>query len=285
MACTVELLCIGNELLIGKIPNSNAQWLAEQITRLGGRVDRITVVRDELSPIIGSLRSALDRKPDFILTTGGLGPTFDDMTLEGVTRALDRPLELNDVALRMIKRRLERAVAEGRLKDLRLTESRKKMATLPEGSIPLENPEGSAPGVLVETANSRVISLPGVPPEMKAIFTGSVKPLILEMSSNLNYFEKSLIVRGIGESSLSPLIDQVMGEFPDIYVKSHPRKTELYGRFIELHLSALCENPKEAKPIIEKACFRASGLIVERGADVHDAREEEIQREIDHDRI
>ncbi len=279
MPCTVELVCVGNELLIGKIPNTNAQWLAERITNLGVRVTRTSVVGDSISEIVEALRYTLSRNPDFVLTTGGLGPTFDDMTLEGIASALERPLELNSKALQMIEMRGRRRVIEGRIAKFRLTKAMKKMAVLPRGAVPLQNPQGSAPGVLLEYQKTKIVALPGVPPEMKAIFSGSVEPLIRETSSNLDYFEKSLIVEGVGESNLSPLIDQVMSENPGVYVKSHPRNTEHIGRFIELHISALSEKPENPKSIVEKACLQMSDLISREGASVREANKEDIRRE------
>ena len=279
MACTVELVSVGNELLIGKIPNTNAQWLAERITNLGGRLRRTIIVRDEISEIVEALRYVADSAPQFILTTGGLGPTFDDMTLEGIAQALGRPLELNTEALQMIERRGRRLVSEGRRKEFHVTKSKKKMAFLPQGAIPLKNSQGSAPGVLLELRKTRIIALPGVPYEMKAIFSESVEPLIREMSSNLNYAETSLIVKGIGESSLSPIIDEVMKENPYVYIKSHPRNSEFLGRFIELHISALCENPRNSRSVVEKACIEISNLTTQTGALVREATEQEARRQ------
>jgi nicotinamide-nucleotide amidase len=146
----VELISIGNELLIGKILNTNAHWLAKRITSLGLSVRRITVVGDDLDEISSAIRETIQRRPAFIITTGGLGPTFDDKTLEGVARAIGRELKENKEALEMIKKKYEQYVAEGRMRKLELTPYRVKMATLPEGSKPLPNPVGTAPGVLVE---------------------------------------------------------------------------------------------------------------------------------------
>ena len=99
----MEIICIGNELLIGKTLNTNAQWIAKRATSLGMAVKRITVVGDDVDEIAGAVREALQRKPRFILTTGGLGPTFDDKTLEGIARALNRELKVDESALNMIK--------------------------------------------------------------------------------------------------------------------------------------------------------------------------------------
>jgi molybdopterin-biosynthesis enzyme MoeA-like protein len=239
---------------------------------------RALLVRDELSEIVEAVRYTLDRHPDFLLTTGGLGPTFDDMTLEGIAYALGRPLELNNRALQMIESRGRRLVAEGRRKEFNLTDPTKKMAFLPQEAVPLQNPKGSAPGVLLKSGKTRIIAMPGVPYEMKAIFSKYVEPLIIEMSSNLNYYEKSLVVKGIGESSLSPYVDRVMAEFPEVYLKSHPRNSERLGRFIELHVSALCESPKDSGSIVEEASLRVSDMISQGGATVREANEEDARR-------
>ena len=94
-----EIITVGNELLIGKILNTNAYWLARYITGLGIKVRRITVVGDDIDEIASSIREAIERKTDFIITVGGLGPTFDDRTLEGLAKALHRKLQVNEKAL------------------------------------------------------------------------------------------------------------------------------------------------------------------------------------------
>ena len=87
MTCIVEIFCLGNELLIGKILKTNAQWLSRYISSLGGIVKRITVVGDDVQEISTAINEAMFRNPDFIITTGGLGPTFDDKTLKAISKA------------------------------------------------------------------------------------------------------------------------------------------------------------------------------------------------------
>jgi len=103
----MEIICVGNELLIGKTLNTNAQWIAKQATAMGITVKRVTVVADEVNEIANAVREALRRKPQFTITTGGLGPTFDDKTLEGIAEALNRKLAVNDKALKMVKAKYE----------------------------------------------------------------------------------------------------------------------------------------------------------------------------------
>lgn len=242
---TVEIIAVGNELLIGKTCDTNSNWLAQQITRLGGKLRRVTLVPDELEEISKVVREALARKPDFLLTVGGLGPTYDDKTLQGVSKALGKPLKLNSEALRMVEEKVRWMAEQGVLKKPWVTPERKKMATLPEGSKPLSNPVGTAPGVLIRKNGTVLISLPGVPSEMKAIFSLHVAGLMAERS-NLKYAEGSLLVEGIPEPDLSPTIDEAVKRFPEAYIKSHPKGEEATSR-IELHVSTFAESLEKAK--------------------------------------
>jgi molybdenum cofactor synthesis domain-containing protein len=269
MRCIVELLCVGNELLIGKVLNSNAQWIGDRVTRLAGIVRRITVVGDDVEEISSAIREALARNPNFIITTGGLGPTFDDKTLQGIAMAVNRPLKVNDQALKMVEDKYRLAYESGRLRKVEITQYRLKMATLPDGATPLNNPVGTAPGVLLKSGNVAIISLPGVPAEMKAIFEESVVPLIRAASGDLAFYEKSLIATRIIESDLAPIIDQVMRDNPYVYIKSHPSGAErTMLSTIELHVSTTAENADLAKERVEKAINQLSALIVDQGGKI-----------------
>jgi len=263
----VELICVGNELLIGKTLNTNAQWLAKRITSLGLSVRRITVVGDDLDEIASAIKESIQRRPAFIITTGGLGPTFDDKTLEGVAKAIGRKLEENSEALEMIKRKYRQYLVEGRIEKFEMTQYRIKMARLPEGAKPLPNPVGTAPGVLLEYEGVNLIMLPGVPQEMMAIFDESIVPLLRRVAGNLTFYEASLEVKGVAESDLAPLIDHVMHENPYVYIKSHPKISERTHR-IELHFSTTSDEQNIARRRIEKAIMQISELIREKGGKI-----------------
>src|SRR3972149_12116261 len=132
MTAEMEIVCVGNELLIGKIPNTNAQWLSKQSTNLGVTIKRITVIADNVDEIANEIQETLRRKPKFIITTGGLGPTFDDKTLEGIAKALNRKLEVNQKALQRVKEKYETYATKTRAKTTELTQPQIKMATSPE---------------------------------------------------------------------------------------------------------------------------------------------------------
>ena len=126
----MEIICVGNELLIGKTLNTNAHWLAKHSHLLGVIVKRITILRDDIDAIASEISEALKRKPLFILTTGGLGPTSDDRTIEGIAKGLNRNLEVNKEALGMVKKKCKAYFEQGKIETLELTQSRAKMAKL-----------------------------------------------------------------------------------------------------------------------------------------------------------
>jgi len=267
MPLSIELICVGTELLVGKTLNTNAHWLAKRVTTLGGTVTRTTEIRDDIDEIALSVKDALQRENSFIITVGGLGPTFDDKTLKGVAEALNRKLAVNDEALKMIEEKYHSYVKEGRIKRFELTAARAKMAALPLGARPLHNPVGTAPGVLVKQEGTTVISLPGVPSEMRAIFDGSILPILKKAAGDLAYFEASVNVTGVVESEMAPAIDQVMHNNPRVYIKSHPQEAERVPR-IEFHLSTTAKDSMTARNHVSKALSQLSDIIRDKGGTI-----------------
>ncbi len=228
---TAEIISVGNELLIGHTLDSNSHWIAKRFTRYGWTLQRIIVLRDSLAAIKDGVTGSLRRKPDLLITLGGLGPTHDDMTLKGIALALNKRLVLNPKALAMVKARY-RTIED----PTGLTRYRKKMATLPQGAEPLLNPIGTAPGVMIKVGTTRMISLPGVPSEMKAIFAGSIIPLLQESGAD-SPEEVTVELVGIIESALAPALDRTRKAFPGLYFKSHPHGREGGIRsLIQLHV-------------------------------------------------
>lgn len=223
---TIDILSIGNEILLGDVLDSNSNWLCQQITGRGGHMRRVVQVRDEPEAIGRELHRSLQDGTGLILTTGGLGPTDDDITLQAVAEALGRPLEEHPEALEMIRRRYRGLSAHGYSGDLSLTPARRKMAWLPQGGRPLHNPAGSAPGVLLREGGTTLICLPGVPTEMKAIFQDALSEVLQELLGQRYYTEKAILVRGSGESTLAPLLRRVVAAHPEVYVKSRAQHYE-----------------------------------------------------------
>jgi nicotinamide-nucleotide amidase len=270
---SVEIISVGNELLIGKTLNTNAQWLAKRITTLGLTARRITVIADETEEIAGAIKEAIQRSPSFLLTTGGLGPTFDDKTLEGLAEALGKKIEINQTALKMVKEKYLSYAEEGRIETPKLTPPRVKMAKLPEGATPLSNPVGTAPAVVVKYENVTIIALPGVPSEMKSIFDESVASILKQATHGVTFFETSIEAIKVMESEMAPLIDKVMQNNPHVYVKSHPKGAERIHR-IEFHLSTTGKNPTTARKHLIRALLQLKEMIQEKGGKIKPIKKE-----------
>ena len=252
----VEILVIGNEILIGKTQDTNSNWLAKRISKYGHRLKRITVIEDDIEVISTTLQIILERKPDMLITTGGLGPTFDDMTLAGVAKGVNRELELNQHAYKSIEKAYEHAYKRGILKLEGMTKEREKMSYLPQGSIPLPNIRGTAPGVKLTEGNTTIIILPGVPSEMKAIFQNVVKAILKEKRGK--FVEKGLFFMGIGESQIAPYITKLEEKYSQLWIKTHPR----IGLSLEVEISITGFNIEKGDEIAEQALDEIREIIL-----------------------
>ncbi|MGD0450335.1 MAG: molybdopterin-binding protein [Candidatus Bathyarchaeia archaeon] len=271
MSVEIEIICVGNELLIGKIQNTNAYWLTKQATQLGANVKRVTVIQDIIEEIGKCTVEAIERKPQFIITTGGLGPTFDDKTLQGIAKALNRKLEINPKALAMVKQKcIEYARKRQLSSEVELTAPRVKMATFPEATEVVNNPIGTAPGLRVEVEGTVLFALPGVPSEMEAIFTETIAPLIKQAVGDSVFCEKSMFVDNMVESYLAPLIDKAMADNEGIYIKSHvctnsnpiPSRNKPH---VELHLTIRAKEKEKPQDKLLKAIRELASLVEANG--------------------
>ena len=247
--CNIEIISIGNELLLGNTINTNASWIATRVTSEGAFITRITTIGDQLVEIVKTIRESLRRRPDYVITTGGIGPTFDDMTIKAVAKAVGRKLEVNPTALAMIKQHYSNKFPG----PVKITKARLKMAILPVNGVAITNPVGTAPGVLIKTKQASIFCLPGVPVEARAIFRKTIAPQIRLRTGN-RYVERWVRVLGVMESALAPLIDQAMKRWPGVYIKSHPRGFE--GEripHIDLHFSKFSSNSKQTGKEVEAA--------------------------------
>jgi nicotinamide-nucleotide amidase len=226
MSASVEIIAVGSELLLGMVQDTNTHWLCREVTGLGGRVVHCSMVPDDLRAIASEIQRALSARPELLITTGGLGPTADDMTLEAVALALGVTVEENAQALSMLEN-LFRRLAEAKLIERgELNASRRKMARLPPGAIPLANRVGAAPGALVRQGKTLIVSLPGVPAEMQGIWQTSLSPYLKELFGQGFYLEKTLIVDLNDESRIASLLQEVQERWPQVYIKSRPKGFE-----------------------------------------------------------
>ncbi len=250
------IISVGNELLNGRIMNTNLSWLARKLTIDGYLVRAALTVRDECNDIVWAFRTALDKGASLILSTGGLGPTFDDKTSECLSKAIGRKHVVNEEALRMVEEKYKE-------KNMPLTEHRIKMAMMPEGAKPIPNNVGTAPGILVEENESIILVMPGVPGEMKDIFE-RVEPLLRKRAPPLHYVSKDLLVKGVPESAAAPIIEKVMKKFP-VYIKSHPSGHEIREPILRINVIASSPNKEEAEESAKGAIKMLKDLLAEQG--------------------
>jgi molybdenum cofactor synthesis domain-containing protein len=231
LCINAEIITFGRELLIGHTINTNGAWIAKQLTSLGIIVTRITVAGDTINEISQAVAESVARNPSLIITTGGLGSTYDDLTFDGLASALSIPKETNAEALDQVKARY-------RSLKLEMSPWRKKMAVMPSGAKPMTNRLGSAPGMFLEHKGIMIFSLPGVPKEMMGMFTDQVIRIIKARTPPQTFREKAFIIEGVPESSLAPIIEKWLGTSKNVYLKSHPSGSE--GKpTITIHLSAM----------------------------------------------
>ena len=205
---SAEILCVGTELLLGDIINTNAAYLSQRLAELGIPVYHQSVVGDNPKRLADELSAAFKRA-DLVIMTGGLGPTCDDLTKETVSSLFDYPLVLDEEALDFIKTYFKN-------RGITMTKNNEKQALVPEGCIVFHNDCGTAPGMAIEGGEDSRLSgraailLPGPPREMKAMFEKSALPYLKSRTSS-TLISKNVQLLGIGESTaesiLRPLID------------------------------------------------------------------------------
>lgn len=195
----VDLLNIGDELLVGQTVNTNASWLGSRLTALGAQVQRVAVVGDEAAHIQEELARSLEAA-DVLILTGGLGPTHDDVTREVVAEHLGLELVFDEALWELILRRFER---RGRTP----AESNRRQAMVPRGFEVLDNERGTAPGLWYDSEGGQVlVILPGVPRELQVIMDEQVLPR-LRQRHDLDVIEQRILrTAGIGESDLQELV-------------------------------------------------------------------------------
>ncbi len=239
----VGILTIGNEVLDGLVLDTNANWLDNQIASIGLQVVRHATVRDTLEEI-GHGIDFLRNHCDVIISSGGLGPTFDDMTLDAVSRYIGVKLAEHPDAIAIIERQYKMLHDRGIVQSPDLTESRRKMAQLPVGGVPLDNRVGGAPGVRLKIDGSTtLICLPGVPSELKDIFDGSVRKWLHECTS-MKYYERVVDFPQRDESVMAPFVSEVMELSPSVYIKSMPHS---YGTTYTLRVWISARGVDESK--------------------------------------
>lgn len=232
-----EILTIGTEILLGDIVDTNSQYLARQLRDVGIDLFYTSTVGDNEGRIADAVKHALTRS-QILVCTGGLGPTVDDVTREGIARALNVELEFKDELWQQVQERFSRF-------NRKPTENNKRQAFLPAGAQVLENPVGTAPAFLVEHGESVIISLPGVPGEMTYILEHSVLPYLEKRFGRGAVIRSRVLhIAGVGESQIDEKIaDLEKLPNPTVGLAAHPG-------VVDVRLTAKAENADRAKEML-----------------------------------
>jgi len=236
-----EIISIGAELLLGQILDTNTSSIAKKLAESGVELIRTATVGDDLQRIKEVIREAIARS-HIIITTGGIGPTEDDLTREAVAEVFNRPLLFQPHLMEQIEVLFKK-------RGFRMTENNRKQAFIPEGGIPIENPKGTAPGFIVEYLNGAIISIPGVPSEMEYLMETSVIPYLRRrfvlQSQVIQY--KVLRACGLGESAIGLQIKDLMRESQNPSVGTLASIGD-----IKIRITAKADSPIKATSLIEK---------------------------------
>ncbi len=204
---TAEIITIGDELLIGQVTDTNSAWIAEQLNLIGIRVRQITSISDEREHILSTLAEA-ETRADIILITGGLGPTKDDITKTTLCEFFGTGLVLNEEAFKNIETLF-------RLRGFPVTELNRKQAEIPANCTPLQNLNGTAPGMWFERNGKIFVSMPGVPFEMKSMVTNDILPRLSQKFKSQFIVHKTILTQGVGESFLAKTIENWEDNLPE----------------------------------------------------------------------
>ena len=237
MSHTAEIIAVGTELLLGNIVNTNARDISQALSAVGVNVFWHTVVGDNPR----RLKDALDvarKRADIIITTGGLGPTYDDLTKQTICEAFGKPLVLHQDILDDIRGYFERNV------HMKMPSNNVQQAELPEGCTVFDNPVGTAPGCAFEAGGIHVLMLPGPPFEMLTMLKGHVVPYLRGLSSEV-IVSHDIMTFGLGESPMEELMREKMSHMENPSLATYAKPSE-----VRLRATAKAASAEEAEAML-----------------------------------
>jgi len=246
---TVAIYSIGTELTRGEIVNTNASWLAAELTAIGFEVTEAVTVDDDPARIVAALKR-LAAAHQVVVTTGGLGPTTDDLTSEAVAQALGVPVVRDAASLEAIRQRFQ---SIGRV----MSPSNEKQADFPQGATVLANPVGSAPGFSVLLGGCRAFFMPGVPSEMKRMFADHIVPAIARLAPRIT-FQRRLKTFGLPESVVGEKLAGIEAAYPGVILGYRAHFPE-----IEVKVLATAASPEAARALADTAASEVRNRLAE----------------------
>ncbi|MCJ7748410.1 MAG: CinA family nicotinamide mononucleotide deamidase-related protein [Desulfobacterales bacterium] len=236
-----EIIAIGSELLLGQIIDTNSSYIAKCLSDNGIELIQTTTVGDDLHRMKEAVKEAINRS-QIVITTGGLGPTEDDLTREAIAEVTQRPLVFQPHLMEQIEARFKRG-------GFRMAENNRRQAYIPQESIPIENPKGTAPGFILENSNWVTISIPGVPSEMEYLMENTVIPYLRKRFDIKSQIIRYKVLRacGLGESAIGIQIKDLMKESKNPTVGTLASIGDL-----KIRITAKAVSPVEASALIQK---------------------------------
>lgn len=234
---TVEIIAVGTEILLGNIVNTNAAYLAEKCAGLGLSCYHQDVVGDNEERLSETIRLALTRA-DIILLSGGLGPTQDDLTKEAAAKVMGKELYLHEPS----KEAIRQFFAE---RNMEITENNWKQAMVPEGCIVVENPGGTAPGIIIAENGKHVVLMPGPPGELIPMFERSIMPYLAGLTTGVIY-SQTVKICGVGESKAESMVEDLVNAQDNPTIATYAKTGEVH-----LRVTATAPDEKEAKKLVK----------------------------------
>jgi len=236
-----EIIAIGSELLLGQIIDTNSSYIGRRLADNGITLTRTTIVGDDLGQMKEAIQESIHRS-QIVITTGGLGPTEDDLVREAVAEITERPLVFQPHLMEQIEALFKR-------RGFRMAENNRKQAYIPQGAVSIENPKGTAPGFIVEGSNWVTLSIPGVPSEMEYLMEHTVIPYLRKRFNLQRQVIRYKVLRacGLGESAIGLQIKDLMKESRNPSVGTLASVGD-----IKIRITAKSDTPEEASVLIQE---------------------------------
>jgi molybdenum cofactor synthesis domain-containing protein len=260
----IEIIATGDEILFGRINDTNSTWIAKRATELGARIRRIICVGDDNEEIAWALKDALKRENNLIIFTGGLGPSEDDKTVQSIGEAIGRDVILDQGAVKRISSSyLERGIQN--------TSRGLRMARILEGSKALLNVVGMATGMMLSENNTTIMTFPGVPEELKAMFEVHATPFI-DARVTSKYVAKTVTARVVFKDFF-PVYRKIKQDFPDAYIKNAatpPESAEERLKVKEIKVDVVVEgsNQEESEKMMERILIEFDTRLQQVGGNI-----------------
>ena len=257
----IEIYSIGTELLMGQIQDTNSFWMSQQISRLGGYVRRIGILDDDIDELVNTLEDACQRRTRIIITSGGLGPTPDDLTVEAIARLLGVEVVVDEALIELFVQRRNIARQD-------MSPGLVKMATIPAGAHAHANPAGVAPCVESQVGDTTIYNIPGPPREVHALFAQSLEEPISQLYSGTRASLRVAV--NLPESVCGPLLHDLMQDYPQTYLKAFVALSEKTddGQRLPVDIVARADDHGAAEILLGEVFEAFKVRVLEKGSGV-----------------